>query len=104
MADQGPDINNPAPTRIQRSDKGRITLTSRDLSVLPWIGEQYSARLDQVAWLLGREAQRATQQPGLVGTTTAQRVVRRWQAAGVVKSKYLIAREPPWVYLTRKGL
>jgi hypothetical protein len=97
-------MQKPVPQRAQRSDKGRITLTPRDLAVLPWIGEQYAARLDQVAQLLGRVAERPTQKEGIVQITTAQRVLRRWQALGVVQSRYIIAREPPWIYLSGKGL
>ena len=90
--------------RVVRSDKGRITFTPRDLFVQTWCGEQYAIRLDQLKRLLGQDAQRPTQEPGKVGTSTAQRVVRRWVTAGVVQSKYLIAREPPWIFLTSKGL
>lgn len=97
-------MHKPVPQRAQRSDKGRITLTPRDLAVLHWIGEQYAARLDHVAHLLGRAAERPTQTKGTVQMTTAQRVLRRWQALGLVQSRYIIAREPPWVYLTNKGL
>jgi hypothetical protein len=104
MEGQERDKNDPEVKRIQRSDKGRVLLTPRDLVTLPWIAEQYTARLDQIGRLLGREAQRTTQQAGVVQITTANRVLRRWLAAGLVKSKYVMAREPPWVYLTTRGL
>jgi hypothetical protein len=54
-----------------RSDKGRTKFTPRDLLVLNWIGDQYTVRLDQVGVLLGRAAQRTTQETGRVQLTTA---------------------------------
>lgn len=97
-------MNQTVHQRSQRRDKGRITLTYRDVAVLTWIGEQYAVRLDHIQWLLGRDARRSTQQTGFVQRTTAQRVVRRWLAAGMVRSNYLLAGQPPWIFLTRKAL
>ncbi len=97
-------MDKPQTARRTRSDKGRITLTPRDAAILLWVGEQYAVRLDQLAQLLGRHAQRTTQQAGVVQLTTVRRVVHRWLTCGMVRSKYLLAGEPPWVYLTGKGL
>lgn len=97
-------MDKPQTARRTRSDKGRITLTPRDAAILLWVGEQYAVRLDHLGQLLGRHAQRTTHQAGLVQLTTVRRVVQRWLTCGMVRSKYLLAGEPPWVYLTGKGL
>ena len=97
-------MNIPQTGRNPRRDKGRVTITPRDASILPWTGEQYGARLDQIACLLGRDPQRTTQEAGRVSMATAQRVLLRWMKAGYVKSKYVIARQPPWVFPTVKCL
>lgn len=90
--------------RKERSDKGKIQITDRDIAVLTWIGEQYAVRLDTLQKLLGREATQETVTPGLVGERGAQRVVDRWERAGLVKSKKFFYRKPPWVWLTAHGL
>jgi hypothetical protein len=89
--------------RKTRSDKGSIQATVRDLHVLEWISHQYVARLDHVQQLLSRE-------PGapMTGKQLAMTTVRdqldRWRRAGWVEYKRVLADEPGWVWVTRKGL
>ncbi len=41
-----------------------------------------------------------------VGTPTSNHgnIVRRWEQAGLVHSRKILAREPSWIWLTRRGL
>jgi hypothetical protein len=43
--------------RSERSDKGSIKITERDLVILRFVGEQYAVRMDQLARLLKRPAE-----------------------------------------------
>lgn len=83
--------------RSRRADKGIVRLTERDAASLHWIGEQYAVRIDQLARLLGRPT-------APVSDSTARGVVSRWVRAGFAESKKLIAGEPGFVWLTRRGL
>lgn len=82
----------------ERSDKGSVRLTERDISSLLWIGEQYAIRLDQLARLLGRAACRT------VSESTTRVAVGRWRRAGLARSRKVTVREPGFVWLTRRGL
>ncbi len=76
----------------------------RDVVTLQWIGEQYAVRLDQVQQLLGRDPQKQTNVAGRLHSKSAWRVMKRWEAAGFVTCRYVLARQPAWLWLTAKGL
>jgi hypothetical protein len=84
--------------RKPRSDKGSTKITERDLAVLRFIGEQYAVRSDQLARLLKRPAE------GALSDSATRAVVARWEKAGLTGSRKVIADEPRFVWLTRKGL
>ena len=84
--------------RKERSDKGSIKITERDLSVLSFIGQQYAVRADQLARLLKRPAE------GALSESATRAVIARWEKAGLAASRKVIADEPRFVWLTRKGL
>ena len=84
--------------RKERSDKGSIKITERDLSVLRFIGEQYAVRQDQLARLLKRPAE------GALSESATRAVASRWEKAGLTDSRKVIADEPKFIWLTRKGL
>lgn len=84
--------------RKERSDKGSIKITERDLSVLRFIGEQYAVRQDQLARLLKRRAQ------GALSDSATRAVVARWEKAGLTDSRKVITDEPKFIWLTRRGL
>ena len=84
--------------RKERSDKGSIKLTERDLSVLRFVGEQYGVRQDQLARLLKRPAE------GALSDSATRAVLARWEKAGLTDSRTVIADEPKFIWLTRKGL
>lgn len=84
--------------RKERSDKGSIKITERDLSVLRFVGEQYAVRADQLARLLKRPRE------GVLSESATRAVIARWEKAGLTDSRKVIADEPKFVWLTRKGL
>jgi hypothetical protein len=88
--------NHPAPRRIQ--------WTERDLIVLPWIGEQYAVRFDQLHILLSRQPLGTTKEAGQVAASTVRSCLARWKGAGLVQTASLVIGEPGWVWLTREGL
>jgi hypothetical protein len=67
-------------------------LSSRDLRLLCWMGEQYGARLDHLQALTGS------------GMTMVRRIVRGLRAAGLVRTERIVMREPTWAIPTAKGL
>jgi hypothetical protein len=77
-------------TRRVRCD--RALLRRRDVELLGWLGEQYSARLDQLALLEG------------CGMRTTQRTVARLGDAGLVTRRRILVGEPAWVLPTGVGL
>ncbi len=91
-------------TRKPRSDKGKTTITSRDLVVLRWIGEQYAVRLDHLQRLLALLAGRQTKEEGRVSRNAALDVIERWKKLNYIESEQLVQGHPRWVWLSRKGL
>jgi len=84
--------------RSERSDKGSIKITERDLAILRFVGEQYAVRMDQLGRLLKRPAE------GSLSDSATRAVVARWEKAGLTSSRKVIADEPRFVWLTRRGL
>ena len=84
--------------RSERSDKGSVKITERDLAILRFVGEQYAVRMDQLARLLRRPAD------GSLSDSATRAVVARWEKAGLAASRKLIADDPRFVWLTRRGL
>ena len=58
--------------RAEERGQRDVRWTERDLTVLPWIFEQYIVRYDQLARLLARWPGKATKQPGRVGKETVR--------------------------------
>ena len=77
--------------RRQRRDFGSVRMSERDARLLLLIGEQYAVTVDQLARLIGRTYR------------TARWLRDRWQNAGWVASRQLIAGGPSYVWLTREG-
>lgn len=92
------DVEVEGIARKKRSDKGSIKITDRDLSVLRFIGEQYAVRQDQLARLLKRPAE------GALSESATRAVVSRWEKASLSDSRKVIADEPKFIWLTRRGL
>lgn len=90
--------------RKPRKDKGQPRWTERDLWVLPWIGEQYIVRFDQLLGLLSQQPLGETLKDGWVGEATVRHWMERWKKAGMIASASILAGHPSWVWLTVKGL
>jgi hypothetical protein len=99
------DAKMPTGTARQvRWDRGQIRWTKRDIALLPCVGEQYAVRFDQLQAPLSRQPLGPTKKAGRVTASAVCSCLERWQRAGVATSASLMAGEPGWVWLTRKGL
>jgi hypothetical protein len=78
-------------TRAERSDKGSVRGTERDLVLLRWVAQQYAISLDQLTQLVG-----ASEHAG-------RRLMQRWKQAGWAEGRVLLVRQPPVIWVTRKG-
>jgi len=67
-----------------------------------WVGEQFGARADLLAVLLGRLSPAETRAAGLVGARTVRHHVDRWRRARLVVREHLLGQL--WVTPTRRGL
>ena len=90
----------------ERRDKGKKLIKPRDLIVLLWIAQQYTARLDQIRELLSRMPGRGGKQASPTGLTLSAilQVADRWVTLGLVEYKRIYDGEPGWVWLTPYGL
>jgi hypothetical protein len=76
--------------------------TARDLAALRFVGEQYTARSDVLAVLLGRLSPAAVQDVGRLGDRTVRQRVERWEAAGWAERRRMLGHT--WILPTRAGL
>lgn len=91
--------------RKTRSDKGLIMATRRDLYCLAWIAEQYVARADQIQRLLSRFPDREKPfKDELIAETTTRDQIARWKRAGWIEYQRVLADEPGYAWVTKKGL
>src|SRR6266545_3861098 len=96
-----PRIRSRRPGRARAWDAGP-EVTARDVAALRWIAEQYTARLDVLAAVLGRLSPAAPQSAGRLGHRTVRQRVERWEAAGWAIRRRLL--DHTWVLPTRAGL
>lgn len=87
-----------------RRDKGVSRWNQRDLWLLRWIGAQYVVRVDQLQQLLSRWPMGKTLEEGQVGEATTRHWIERWTRMGLLEYATILAHQPGWVWLTRKGL
>jgi hypothetical protein len=95
------ELPTPAISRTRRWDAGPEA-TDRDLAALRFVGEQYAARLDVLAVVLGRLSPAAVRQAGRLGDRTVRQRVERWEAAGWAERRRMLGHT--WVLPTRAGL
>ena len=76
--------------------------TARDLAALRFVGEQYAARLDVLAVLLGRLSPATVRDAGRLGERTVRQRVERWEQAGWAERRRMLSHT--WVLPTRAGL
>lgn len=89
--------------RKKRRDTG-TRLTERDLLALRIMGEQYAIRFDQLQALLGKYPKAETKETGILSDSATRHAVTRWEAAGLVESKKILADAPSFHWLTTEGL
>jgi hypothetical protein len=77
-------------------------VTARDLAALRFVGEQYAARLDVLAVLLGRLSPAVVREAGRLGDRTVRQRVERWEAAGWAERRRILGHT--WVLPSRAGL
>ncbi len=91
--------------RKPRSDKGTIQATNRDMYCIAWIAEQYAARADQIRRLLSRFPDPDRPFKGrLIAETTTRDQIERWKKAGWIEYERVLAAQPGYAWVTRKGL
>jgi hypothetical protein len=95
-----PESTTTRPPRRQRQRPP--TITARDLAAIRWVGEQFGARADLLAVLLGRLSPAEPRAAGLVGARTVRHHVDRWLRARLVVREHLLGQT--WVTPTRRGL
>jgi hypothetical protein len=89
------------PRRARPWDAGPEA-TTRDLAALRFVGEQYAARLDVLAVVLGRLSPAVVRDVGRLGDRTVRQRVERWEAAGWAIRCRMLGHT--WVLPTRAGL
>jgi hypothetical protein len=88
-----------------RKDKGQVMATERDLYCIAWIAEQYAVRGDQLQRLLSRFPNPDYPFRGeLIAKTTVRDQIGRWQRAGWVEYRRVLAGEAGYAWVTKKGL
>jgi hypothetical protein len=89
------------PARREPWDAGPEA-TERDLAALRFVGEQYAARLDVLAVVLGRLSPAVVRDAGRLGDRTVRQRVERWEQAGWAERRRMLGHT--WVLATRAGL
>jgi hypothetical protein len=102
-------ISKEVPVELQqkkpRRDKGVVLFSARDEFCLAWIADQYAVRLDQIQrllslWPMGKVKNK---ERGLAPTTVKDQI-SRWERAGWIEYQRVLANQPGWAWITRKGL
>lgn len=91
--------------RKRRSDAGMVMATRRDQYCIAWIAEQYAVRGDQLRRLLSRfpDPKRPFKE-ALIAETTVRDQISRWRRAGWIEYRRILADEPGYLWITRRGL
>ncbi len=103
------------PTRPRRRDQPRPNhtgrrprwdagpaVTDRDAAALRWLGEQFCARTDVLAIVLGRLSPGTPRAAGQLGTATVRDLVDRWGQAELVTRHRLLGHQ--WIVPTKHAL
>jgi hypothetical protein len=91
---------------MTRSDKGLVLATPRDLILLPYIAHHTIVRVDHLRSLLSKTPGAPLLHPetGLLAESTIKDQVDRWRRAGWINSARVLANEPAFLWLTKRGL
>ena len=90
--------------RKPRSDRGKIVWNNRDVYALTWIAHQYAIHLHHLQRLLAELPGHGAKTLDHVSEGSARDVVTRWKKAGWVKTAFIRAHEPFWIWPTRAAL
>jgi len=90
--------------RKERRDKGTIIISDRDRELLIWINEQMAVSIDHLRILLARtsENKEALADKTQVSLPQANRMIRRWQGAGLVNLDKINNRV--WIWCSAKAI
>jgi hypothetical protein len=91
----------PRPLRARPWDAGPEA-TARDVAALRFVGEQYAARSDVLAVVLGRLSPGVLRDADRLGERTVRQRVERWEQAGWAERRRMLGHT--WVLPTRAGL
>jgi hypothetical protein len=92
------------PPRKARIDKGQPQWTPRDNYCLNWIGHMRAIRYDQLQRLLARESAFETNDPRALSASRTSQIIQRWVQAKYAIYRRVYAKQPGWIYLSRKGM
>lgn len=89
-----------------RSDKGIVLATPRDLKALALAAHHYVVRLDHMREILSATPGGPLKNPEtkLLALSTVEDIVDRWRRAGWVAFHRVLASEPAYLWVTKKGL
>lgn len=88
--------------RKRRSDYGEIRLSERDVYLLTWIGDQSAVTVDLLHRLVNWYNLQQDDDP--VTSHTIKWLVNRWQKAGWIEKRKILADYPAFIWLTATGL
>lgn len=99
------DMGDSEKERKVRSDKGHIMATKRDIYIMQWMAEQYAVRFDQIQKLLSRFPDKHKPfKSKLIAETTVKDQIARWQRAGWIEYRRVLADGRGYAWVTKKGL
>ncbi len=82
-----------------------MQLSERDRSLLAWIGEQYTVRVDLLAVLMAQHSDDPeAKRRGRLRHQTVSRRLSAWKAAGLVRSQTFLAGTSATLWLTAEGM
>jgi len=94
------------PPKKLRLDAGISEWTPRDLYCWEWIADQRAIRYDQLRRILAREsvASEELKDEALLSMSRTTQTIKRWAKSKLVRYEPVLARQPGWIWLTKKGL
>jgi hypothetical protein len=93
-------------TKKHRSDKGLVLATPRDLTSLTITAHHYVMRQDHMREILSLMAGGPLKNPEtkLLAMSTVDDIIDRWRRAGWVAFHRVLASEPAYLWVTKRGL
>lgn len=92
------------PPKALRFNAGEPVWTPRDIYALEWTADMRAIRYDQLRRMLSRESEFKTKDPEMLSMSRTTEVIKRWVQTGNALYQPILAKQPGWIWLTRKGL